>query len=282
MSTPQRQALGRGLSALLDAYPLQEKESLSWLDPSVIVPNRLQPRMHFDEESLVNLTQSIKENGVLQPLLVQKTADDQYELIAGERRWRASQRAGLTSIPCRVMSFDEKSMLEVALLENIQRDDLNVLEEAQGYQLLLQRFSYTQEDLAQKLGKSRSHIANRLRLLSLPEDLKVMIKEEKISAGHAKALLSTEDPSALARKVIDEKLSVRSTEHHAKSKKEKSSGTALEETAELSAQLSHLVGHDVVVHIDAKGKSTLTVSLPSVQELEIFIEHMHRGFTGGA
>ncbi|WP_170345840.1 ParB/RepB/Spo0J family partition protein [Ruegeria atlantica] len=212
--------LGRGLSALMaDVNP--ESEGRIPTDarrPDLKVPieklkaNPNQPRRTFMPEQLDELAASVKEKGIIQPLIVRATGSDEYEIVAGERRWRAAQMAQLHDIPVIVRDFDDTEVLEVAIIENIQRADLNAVEEAAGYKQLMDRFGHTQEKLAEALGKSRSHIANLLRLLSLPLDVQTFVIEGKLSAGHARALITAENPSELAKQIVKDGLSVRATE----------------------------------------------------------------------
>ncbi|KIC38425.1 chromosome partitioning protein ParB [Ruegeria sp. ANG-R] len=212
--------LGRGLSALMaDVAPEAEGRIASEpRRPDLTVPieklqaNPDQPRRRFAQEQLDELAASVKEKGIIQPLIVRNIAGGQYEIVAGERRWRAAQMAQLHDIPVIVREFDDTEVLEVAIIENIQRADLNAVEEAAGFKQLMDRFGHTQEKLAEALGKSRSHIANLLRLLSLPMDVQSLVIEGKLSAGHARALITAEDPSGLAKQVVCEGLSVRATE----------------------------------------------------------------------
>ncbi|MEX0306520.1 MAG: ParB/RepB/Spo0J family partition protein [Ruegeria sp.] len=212
--------LGRGLSALMaDVAPEAEGRIASEpRRPDLTVPieklqaNPDQPRRRFAQEQLDELAASVKEKGIIQPLIVRNIAGGQYEIVAGERRWRAAQMAQLHDIPVIVREFDDTEVLEVAIIENIQRADLNAVEEAAGFKQLMDRFGHTQEKLAEALGKSRSHIANLLRLLSLPMDVQSLVIEGKLSAGHARALITAEDPSGLAKQVVREGLSVRATE----------------------------------------------------------------------
>ena len=212
--------LGRGLSALMaDVAPEADgRIAAEPRRPDLKVPieklqaNPDQPRRHFAQEQLDELAASIKEKGIIQPLIVRSIAGGQYEIVAGERRWRAAQMAQLHEIPVIMREFDDTEVLEVAIIENIQRTDLNAVEEAAGFKQLMDRFGHTQEKLAEALGKSRSHIANLLRLLSLPMDVQTLVIEGKISAGHARALITAENPSELAKQVIRGGLSVRMTE----------------------------------------------------------------------
>ncbi len=213
----RRSGLGRGLGALIPT-DLTDNDSGSGLrDVPVgsIAPNPLQPRSYFDEEALASLTASVAELGVLQPILVRELGDERYELIAGERRWRAAKRAGLPSIPVVVRAVDDVLSLEQALVENLHREDLNPLEEAAAYQQLLEDFDLTQEQVAQKVGKSRSAVANTLRLFQLPPTIQRLVAENQLAAGHAKALLGTPDrgfQEQLAKQIVAEGLSVRETE----------------------------------------------------------------------
>ena len=211
--------LGRGLAALIgdmatvEGARVTESGGVKKLPVEFIIANRANPRRTFDSEQLEELTNSIREKGVMQPLLVRPSDDPNiFEIIAGERRWRAAQRAGLHDVPVIVRDVDDKEALELAIIENVQRVDLNPLEEAQGYGQLIDQFSYTQQDLAQVIGKSRSHVANTLRLLRLPEDVRGMLARGELTAGHARTLITAEDPAALARRIIGGGLSVREAE----------------------------------------------------------------------
>lgn len=215
----RRPGLGRGLDALFgDAAPVRPGESETREAQTTpierLVPNRFQPRRHFDPEALEGLVESIRAQGLLQPILVRPHADDpeQFEIVAGERRWRAAQRAQLHEVPILVRDVSDSDALQLALIENIQRQDLNPLEEAEAYHRLMVEFGHTQEALGQAVGKSRSHIANLIRLRDLPDPVKAQLGEGKLSAGHARALLSAADPVALAQRVVDETLTVRDVE----------------------------------------------------------------------
>jgi len=214
--------LGRGLSALIgeEAAPMRgepAKRGATTMPVAFLRPNKLQPRKTFAEADLNDLAASIKEKGVLQPILVRPIAGekDAYEIVAGERRWRAAQAAKLHDVPVVVRETSDKEALEIAIIENIQRADLNAIEEAGAYHDLMDRFGYTQEQIATQLGKSRPHIANTLRLLKLPESVKTMIRDGLITAGHARALLSAPDPEAMARAIIEGALNVREAERRA-------------------------------------------------------------------
>ena len=212
--------LGRGLAALIGdmaaiegARVTESSGGSKRLPVDFIIANRANPRRSFDAEQLEELTNSIREKGVMSPLLVRPTDDPNiFELIAGERRWRAAQKAGLHDVPVIVREVDDKEALELAIIENVQRADLNPLEEALGYGQLIEQFDYTQQDLAQVIGKSRSHVANTLRLLKLPEDVRGMVSSGTLTAGHARTLITAEDPAALARQIVDKGLSVREAE----------------------------------------------------------------------
>ncbi len=216
---PPRKSLGRGLSALLAEDP-DDKPALDRLrtDRTVpvenLVPNRYQPRQKFDQDELKGLTQSVRENGILMPILVRRMDDggETFEIVAGERRWRAAQEAQLYEVPIIIKDLDDNKALEVALIENVQRQDLTPLEEAEGYRRLMDEFSRTQEDVARAAGKSRSHVANLLRLLGLPEAIKDMLQNGSLSAGHGRALLAAEEPEVLAQTVLRQGLNVRQTE----------------------------------------------------------------------
>ena len=221
----KRKALGRGLSALMADIEPSRTPELSELPKGVmsipiesIEPNPDQPRKKFFKDDLDDLARSIVEKGIIQPLIVRKIDDknDNYQIVAGERRWRAAQIARIHSVPVIVREFSDLEVLEVAIIENIQRSDLNPIDEARGYQQLMSRFSHTQEKLSQALGKSRSHIANLLRLLTLPEDVQGMLADNVISIGHARALITRDDASLLAREVVRKSLSVREVERLAK------------------------------------------------------------------
>ena len=216
--------LGKGLSALMSesysqvAEPVREKPmakgegTSAMLSVEDIKPGKYQPRGHFDQRALLELSESIRRNGVVQPIIVREASGGKYEIIAGERRWRAANMAGQRTIPAIIRQMDDRKMMEIALVENVQRQDLNPLEEAAGYDRLMLEFSYTQEELATTVHKSRSHIANLLRLLELPEDIRNLLAENKISMGHARALAGVPNASALAEEVVQKGLNVRQVE----------------------------------------------------------------------
>jgi len=214
-----RKRLGRGLAALLgdaaaeSAEPDRGRAGVRRLQIAFLTPNRYNPRRQFDERELEELAQSIRERGVLQPILVRPAGGaDRYEIVAGERRWRAARLAGLHEVPALVRDLDDRAALEVAIVENVQRSDLNALDEAMGYERLIAEFGYSQAELGQVIGKSRSHVANTLRLVKLPEEIKDHVAAGRLTAGHARALLTAADPSGLARRIVAEGLSVRDAE----------------------------------------------------------------------
>lgn len=265
MSELKRQVLGRGLSALLDPTS-SDKEShsqetigaLSLLVDN-IVPGKNQPRYSFPEEDLESLSLSIQEKGVLQPILVRRllNQDGKYEIVAGERRWRATKKAGLSEIPVIIKVFTDREALEVGLLENIQRQDLNPIEEAEGYRRLAEEFNHTQESLSQALGKSRSHIANTLRLLTLPKKIRDYLMEGKLSSGHGRALVNAPDPESLADLILEQGLSVRQTEGLRKpsGRQKASSRSAIvhPEKEVLCQHISDLLGRPIDLSLKGEG-----------------------------
>ena len=211
----RRSGLGRGLGALIPTDVLRDHGALVEVSVTAIRPNRRQPRAHFDEEALASLTASVREVGVLQPVLVRQLDEEEYELIAGERRWRAARRAGLPTVPAIVRNASDSESLEQALIENLNREELNPLEEAAGYQQLIEDFELTHEQISARVGKSRAAVTNSLRLFQLPPSVQRLVAEGRLSAGHARALLATPDRAfqeSLARKAANEQLSVRAVE----------------------------------------------------------------------
>ncbi|MBY0567386.1 MAG: ParB/RepB/Spo0J family partition protein [Hyphomonadaceae bacterium] len=248
--------------------------------------NPQQPRRTFDEGELNELSNSIRTHGVLQPILVRPIADGKYEIVAGERRWRAAQRAGLHTIPAVIREFNEVEVLEIAIVENVQRTDLNPIEEAQGFQALIDRFGRTQEDIAEAVGKSRPHIANMLRLLKLPDDLQEMVRDGRLSSGHARAILTAPDQHALAQRVISEGLNVREVERIAQLAKDEKHGprasvVAAEaksaDTRALEASLSNALGLDVT--IAEKGSAgEVKITYKTLEQLDDVIRRLRGGF----
>ncbi|MEZ5750561.1 MAG: ParB/RepB/Spo0J family partition protein [Paracoccaceae bacterium] len=282
----ERRGLGRGLSALmadvgiesgLDRSPASAPPTgLRSVPIETVSPNPRQPRRHFDEEALRDLSSSIAEKGVLQPLVVRPTSrnPDLFEIVAGERRWRAAQMAQLSSVPVIVRDLSDSEVLEIAIIENIQREDLNAVEEAAGYKQLIDRFGHTQEKIASALGKSRSHIANLLRLLSLPDEVQSMIVDGSLSAGHARALITSADPVGLAKKVMAEGLSVRKTEELARHVADNHGGKrapAPEKDADtrvLESDLSSNLGMQVVIDHRAGGEGIVTIRYKTIDQLD--------------
>ncbi len=208
-----KRGLGRGLSSLIGDNEIRVPKNK--ISISSIIKNKFQPRKHFEKEALEELTNSIKERGIIQPIIVRKskTENDKFEIIAGERRWQAAQNAGLHEVPIVEIEVDDLKSLEFAIVENVQRSDLNPIEEAMGYQRLIEEFNYDQDKVSKFIGKSRSHISNSLRLLSLPKEVQNLIETKKLTQGHAKVLVGIENANFLAKKIIDKKLSVRQAEN---------------------------------------------------------------------
>jgi len=208
-----KRGLGRGLSSLIGDNEIRVPKNK--ISISSIIKNKFQPRKHFEKEALEELTNSIKERGIIQPIIVRKSKaeNDKFEIIAGERRWQAAQNAGLHEVPIVEIDVDDLKSLEFAIVENVQRSDLNPIEEAMGYQRLIEEFNYDQEKVSKFIGKSRSHISNSLRLLSLPNEVQNLIETKKLTQGHAKVLVGMENANFLAKKIVDKKLSVRQAEN---------------------------------------------------------------------
>ena len=280
--------LGRGLSALMaDVGPTpQQTEDTGSRRPDLSVPieqlvaNPDQPRRQFSQEALDDLAASIREKGIIQPLIVRESGHNKYEIVAGERRWRAAQQARLHEVPVLIRDFDDTEVLEVAIIENIQRADLNAIEEAAGYRQLMDRFGHTQEKMAEALGKSRSHIANLLRLLTLPQDVQDYLRQGKLSAGHARALVTAENPSDLARIVVQRGLSVRETEAVVKKEHDKAAAPTKTkpqkperakdaDTRALEDDLSANIGMKVSIQHEPGGESgKMSISYNSLEQLD--------------
>jgi len=248
--------------------------------------NPQQPRKHFDESDLTDLANSIRAHGVLQPILVRPIADGRFEIVAGERRWRAAQRAGLHAIPAVIRELNEVEVLEIAIVENVQRTDLNPIEEAQGFQALIDRFGRTQQEIADAVGKSRPHIANMLRLLSLPDDLQEMVRDGRLSSGHARAILTAPDPRGLAQRAITEGLNVREVERLAQQAKDEKHGPRVSagagdsksaDTRALEQSLSNALGLDVTIS-DKGGAGELKISYKTLEQLDDVIRRLRGGF----
>ena len=276
---PKKRGLGMGLSALLGAEPVPgpagEGAGLETVPIEFLEPSSLQPRRHFDEEELASLADSLRSKGILQPLVVRQRAGSVpgYEIIAGERRWRAAQIAGLHELPVLVRALSDRDVLEVALVENLQREDLSAIEEATAFQRLVDEFGHSQERLAEALGKSRSHIANTLRLLRLPDEVREMVEDGRLSAGHARALLTSPDPVALAHIVIERELSVRQTEALARSassptpRRKSDPHDRDPDIADTERRLAEHLGLDVKIGPRKRG-GTLTIRYRSNEQLD--------------
>mgnify|MGYP001371029274 CR=1 FL=1 len=270
-----KKGLGRGLSSLIGETKVEsQKNELSVSD---LVPNKYQPRKIFDEENLKDLTNSVQERGILQPIIVRKSNDDRskYEIIAGERRWLAAQRANLHTVPVVITEADDLKSLEFAIVENVQRHDLNPLEEAQGYKRLIDDFSYDHEKVSKFIGKSRSYITNSLRLLSLPAEVIKLIETQKLSAGHAKILVGLENASFVANKIVEKKLSVRQAENFVKifkSKRLKKTNTNDVNIKDLENSISSKIGLNVSIHNKKNNNGKISFEYKSLDQLNKIIE----------
>lgn len=285
MTEIKKQALGKGLAALIgstnEAREYGSNSNSDMLPLYQIIPGKHQPRTTFIKEELEALAQSIKEKGVLQPIIVRPSSADghKYEIVAGERRWRAAKLSGLDQIPAIIKKFTEAEALEVGLLENIQRQDLNPIEEAEGYKKLAEEFSHTQESLSKILGKSRSHIANTMRLLTLSPKIKDYIKEGKLSAGHGRALLSSSNPDQLAEQIINQNLSVREVEGQAKGRiSRKADNQAYTQgDPELSILKNHLfelIGKKVELQMKGRG-GNIIIPFKDPSDLDLIIQKLN-------
>ena len=276
MSSKIKKGLGRGLSSLIGETKVEKRTNKLLL--SEIVPNKYQPRKNFDEENLNDLTKSIKERGVIQPIIVRKSSSEnlKYEIIAGERRWLAAKKAALHEIPVVVTEADDLKSLEFAIVENVQRHDLNPLEEAQGYKRLIYEFSYNQEKVSKFIGKSRSYITNSLRLLNLPQQVIRLVEEKKITAGHAKILVNLQNAEFIANKIIEKKLSVRQTESFVKIfKNKKNSGSQKlkdPNIKELEDSIIEKIGLNVSIKNNKLNKGTISFSYKDMDQLNKIIE----------
>jgi len=270
-----KKGLGRGLSSLIGETRVETLKNQ--LPIGELTPNKYQPRKIFDESNLEDLTKSVIERGIIQPIVVRKLNDDnsKYEIIAGERRWIAAQRAGLHNVPVVITEADDLKSLEFAIVENVQRNDLNPLEEAQGYKRLIDQFSYDQDKVSKFIGKSRSYITNSLRLLTLPTDVIKLIETQKITAGHAKILVGLENAAFVANKIIEKKLSVRQTENFVKifkNKKQKSYIAKDANIRELERMISEKIGLSVVIKNDKRNKGSITFLYKEIDQLNKIIE----------
>jgi len=276
-----KKGLGRGLSSLIGETKVETQKNQ--LPISDLIPNKYQPRKIFDEKNLEDLTNSIKERGMIQPIIVRKSNDDKskYEIIAGERRWIAAQRAGLHNVPAVITEADDLKSLEFAIVENVQRHDLNPLEEAQGYKRLIDEFSYDQEKVSKFIGKSRSHIANCLRLLTLPEDVLKLIENQVLTSGHAKVLVGLENANFLATKIIEKKLSVRQTEHFVKifkKKKNKLKSYKDPNIRALEHSTSEKIGLNVVIKNSSRNKGSISFFYNDLEQLNKLIETIKNSY----
>ncbi|MDC1139432.1 ParB/RepB/Spo0J family partition protein [Candidatus Pelagibacter sp.] len=274
-TTKIKKGLGRGLSSLIGET--KTEININKVSISELQSNKFQPRKIFDEESLQGLTSSIKERGIIQPIIVRKSSDDsyKYEIIAGERRWLAAQKAGLHEVPIVVTNADDLKSLEFAIVENVQRNDLNAIEEARGYQRLIEEFSYDQEKVAQFIGKSRSHISNFLRLLGLPDTVLKLIETKKLSPGHAKILVGLDNAEFVANKIIEKNLSVRQAENFVKifKIKKKSFKTSKDINLEsLESSIREKIGLNVLIKNKKNNTGTLVFEYKDLDQLNKIIE----------
>ena len=270
-----KKGLGRGLSSLIGETKVEvQKNQLSVSD---LIPNKYQPRKNFDEANLEDLTNSIKERGMIQPIIVRKSNNEnsKFEIIAGERRWLAAQRAGIHNVPVVITEADNLKSLEFAIVENVQRHDLNPLEEAQGYKRLIDEFSYDQEKVSKFIGKSRSYITNSLRILTLPDDVIKLIQSKKLSTGHAKILVGLDNASFVANKIIENKLSVRQAENFVqlfKKKRQKSKITKDTNIIALELSVSNKIGLNVEIKNNKRNKGKISFEYKDLDQLNKIID----------
>lgn len=276
--------LGRGLSALLDEGEPETASAAAsdsatrqrTLPVAFLRPNRHQPRRAFKDEELQDLAASIRDKGVLQPILVRPLGADSYEIVAGERRWRAAQLAKLHEIPVVIRSVSDAQSLEMAIVENVQRADLNAIEEGAAYQELINQFHYTQEKLSEVIGKSRSYVANTLRLLKLPESVQTLVVEGKLSAGHARTLIGAQNPEAMAREILEGALNVRQAEKKAKAPKKKTGkGHKDADTKALETSVSNSLGLDVKIEHEGDRGGTVKIRYKSLEQLDEIIRRLN-------
>ena len=270
-----KKGLGRGLSSLIGET--KSETNINKLSVSDLVSNKFQPRKKFDNDHLEGLTNSIKERGIIQPIIVRKSADNnsKYEIIAGERRWLAAQKAGLHEVPVVITEVDDLKSLEFAIVENVQRNDLNVIEEAKGYQRLIEEFGYDQEKVARFIGKSRSHIANILRLLGLPEEVLSLIENKKLSPGHAKILVGVENIVFVAKRIIEKNLSVRQAENFVKIFKVKNKAFKSPKNAnllELESSIIEKIGLNVLIKNKKNNSGHISFEYKDLNQLNKIIE----------
>lgn len=273
-----KQRLGKGLNALIPELPQMEDQSIQEISVNDIAPNRNQPRQQFDAEKMEQLSKSISKHGVVQPIAVRRI-DRGYEIVAGERRWRAARMAGLKTVPAVVMELDERQVMEIALVENLQREDLNPIEEAEAYKTLMEEFNLTQEEISAAIGKSRPAIANTLRLLSLSEDIQRLVRTNMLTAGHARALiaLGEEDRGAVVDRILKEELSVRETEKLIGSMVEgrKRKAARIKEKKpwlmDMEEQIGEILGTKVQI-IQGRKKGKIEIEYYSPEDLERILE----------
>ena len=270
-----KKGLGRGLSSLIGET--QSDTNIKKLSISVLVSNKLQPRKIFDEESLKDLTNSISERGIIQPIIVRKSNDDKakFEIIDGERRWLAAQKAGLHEVPVVITEADDLRSLEFAIIENVQRNDLNAIEEAKGYQRLIKDFSYDQEKVAKFIGKSRSHIANFLRLLTLPAEVIDLVETRKLTPGHAKILVGLDNANFVAKKIVQKNFSVRQTENFVKIFKTKRNSLKSSNSSNLQAlenSIADKVGLNVRINNTKRNSGNIKIEYKDLDQLNKIIE----------
>ena len=270
-----KKGLGRGLSSLIGETKVETK--INKLSLSEIIPNRYQPRKNFDQDNLNDLANSIRERGVIQPIIVRKSETDnsKYEIIAGERRWLAAQKAGLHDIPVVVADVDDLKSLEFAIVENVQRNDLNPLEEAEGYKRLIDEFSYDQDKVSKFIGKSRSYITNSLRILSLPREVLKFVEEKKITAGHAKILVGLDNAEFVANKIIEKNLSVRQSENFVKIFKKRGGSKPNQKDpnlVNLENSISSKIGLNVLIKNSKRNKGVISIEYKDLDQLNKLID----------
>ena len=270
-----KKGLGRGLSSLIGETKVESQKNQ--LQVSDLIPNKYQPRKNFDQANLEDLTNSIKERGMIQPIIVRKSnnQNSKFEIIAGERRWLAAQRAGIHNVPVVITEADDLKSLEFAIVENVQRHDLNPLEEAQGYKRLIDEFSYDQEKVSKFIGKSRSYITNSLRILTLPKDVIKLIESKKLSTGHAKILVGLDNASFVASKIVDNKLSVRQAENFVqlfKKKRQKSKITKDTNIIALELSVSNKIGLNVEIQNNKRNKGKISFEYKDLDQLNKIID----------
>jgi len=270
-----KKGLGRGLSSLIGETKVEVQKNQ--LQVSDLIPNKYQPRKNFDEINLEDLTNSIKERGIIQPIIVRKSNNEnsKFEIIAGERRWLAAQRAGIHTVPVVITNVDDLKSLEFAIVENVQRHDLNPLEEAQGYKRLIDEFSYDQEKVSKFIGKSRSYITNSLRILTLPDEVIKLIESNKLSTGHAKILVGLDNASFVANKIVDNKLSVRQAENFVqlfRKKRQKSKMTKDTNIIALELSVSNKIGLNVEIQNNKRNKGKISFEYKDLDQLNKIID----------